>query len=254
MPRAMSESAKTMDWLLPEEAATTAYDLFRFASTERGDSQRSSYTVDDRSLWLPRVDSPSPKEWDYWNEMSLFSDIPKIQARPAPGTYESPGNDSRAVYAILDYGLFWIGTDVQPDGTYFGAGYDYLIEHRYRLPAGSVQPEFLVPNATWRGDALGMEKASGNPVWGPAALTMTSIATSPADGFSYSLQLDVVFLKDDGVDRVELGTSGSDGAFGGELQAGTEYRIEGTFLGPRAQEASGIFETPAYYGALGVKR
>ena len=101
---------------------------------------------------------------------------------------------------------------------------------------------------------MGMEKASGNPVWGPAALTMTSIATSPADGFSYSLQLDVVFLKNDGIDRVELATSGSDGAFGGEFQAGTEYRIEGTFLGPRAQEASGIFETSAYYGAFGVKR
>ena len=254
MPRAISESAKTIDWLLPDEAATTAYDLFRIASAERGNSERSSYAVGDRNLWLPRVDSPSPKEWDYWNDTSLSADIPKIQARPASGAYESPGNDSRAVYAILDYGIFWIGTDVQPDGEYFGAGYDYLVDHRYRLPVGGGQPEFFIPNATWRGDALGMEKTSGNPVWGPAVLIMTSIHRDVSGSLGYDLHLDVVFIKNDGVDRVELDSTGSDGGFGTELQPGTEYRMEGTLLGAQAQEASGIFETLSYYGAFGVKR
>ena len=186
--------------------------------------------------------------------MPLSSDIPKIQARPAPGTYVSPGNDSRAVYGILDYGIFWIGSDVQPDGEYFGAGYDYLVDHRYRPPLDGGQPDFLFPNAAWRGDALGMEKASGDVVWGPAVLTMRSIGTSPAGGLSYNLHLDVAFLNNDGVDRVEIDTSGSDGAFGTDLPAGAGSRMEGTFLGPQADEASGAFETPIYFGAFGVKR
>ena len=249
----MPESMTTVDWLLPSGAATNARDVFLVA-TSRGEFERTSYSLDDRRLWLPRVDSPSPKEWDYWNEPSLSSDIIKIQARPAPGTYESPGNDSRAVYGILDYGIFWIGDDVQPDGEYFGAGFDSLVDHRYRLPLDVGQPDFFFPNAAWRGDALGMEKASGTPVWGPAVLTMTSIERDAAGALAYDLHLDVAFLTDDGVDRVSIDTSGTDGDFSTEFSADAAYRIQGTFLGPRAEEASGVFETPGHYGAFGAKR
>ena len=256
MTQSMPESLTTIDWLLPGEAGTTARDVFLVAAS-RGEAVNQNARRIQRMIascgYLASTALPR-KSGIIGTRCLLSSDIPKIQVRPAPGTYEFPGNDSRAVYGILDYGTFWIGSDVQPDGEYFGAGYDYLVDHRYTFPINGGQPEFLFPNAAWRGDALGMEKASGDPVWGPAALIMTSIGTSPTDGLTFNLHLDVAFLKNDGVDRVEIDTSGSDGVFGTDFSAGSGSRIGGTFLGPRAEEASGIFETLSYYGAFGLKR
>ena len=49
-------------------------------------------------------------------------------------------------------------------------------------------------------------------------------------------------------------TSGSDGRLGADAVLTEGYRIEGTFLGSQAEEASGIFETPACYGSFGVRQ
>ena len=248
------EPTTTIDWLAPADAR----EVFEAAYSHRSDSGPSnperSYTVDDRPLWLPRPDSPGAKEWDYWNQPYLSADILKIQARPAPGTYESPGNDSRAVYGILDHAIFWIGSDDQPEGdAYFGAGYDYLDDNQYRLPLSGPPAQVLLSGTSWSGDALGMVKVSANPVSGPAMLTMTSIDQAANGSHTYNLRLEVAF-RNVGVDRIEMdATSDSEGGFGADFwDAG--YRLQGTLLGSEAQEASGIFETPIYYGAFGVKR
>ena len=255
--RAMSLSTPapvtTVDWLFPDGAGTSAHDVF-MAAASRGVSETSSYSVDDRRLWIPRADSATEKEWAYWSDIALSPDIVKIQARPAPGTYESPGNDSRAVYGILDYAIFWIGHDVQPDGGHSGVGHDYLADNRFRVPVDGSRPDFLVANVAWKGDALGVEKASENPVWGPAVLTMTSVATDSSERLTYTLNLDVSFLHPNGVQQIRIATPGADGAFGTAVSADMGARIEGIFLGPRAEEASGIFETADHFGAFGVKK
>ena len=253
MTLSMPAPVATVDWLLPRGVGTSARGVF-MAAASRGVSETSSYSVDDRRLWIPRADSATEKEWAYWSDIALTPDIAKIQARHAAGTYESPGNDSRAVYGILDYAIFWVGHDVQPDGGYFGVGHDYLTDSRFRVPEGGSRPDFLAANVAWRGDALGLEKASENPVWGPAVLTMTSVGTDSSDRFTYNLYLDVSFLHPGGMERVRIVTSGADGAFGTDLTTDMGARIEGIFLGPRAEEASGFFETPDHFGAFGVKK
>ena len=254
-PRVLPEPTTTIDWLMPADAR----DVFEAAHSHFTDAAPTdperSYTVDDLPLWLPRPNSPGAKEWDYWNQPYLSADIIKIQARPAPGTYAIPRNDSRAVYGVLDHGIFWIAADDQLDGEiYFGAGYDYLPENQYLLPLDGPPVDVLVSGASWRGDALGMVKASAKPVSGPAVLTLTSVE-EPADGsHGYDLVLDVAF-RNVGVDRIELNaTLVAGGGFGADFSADGGYRLQGTFLGSQAEEASGIFETPIYYGAFGVKR
>lgn len=245
----------TIDWLMPADARA----VFEAAYAHRGDSGPSnperSYTVDDRALWLPRPDGPAPKEWAYWNQPYLSADITKIQARPAPGTYESPGNDSRAVYGILDHGVFWIASDDQPEGdAYFGAGYFHFEGNRYRLPVNGPPAHVLLAGASWRGDALGMVKTSGKPVSGPAVLTMTPIENVANASPTYDLRLEIAF-RNVGVDRIELNAaSDTEGGFGADLLGETGYRLQGSFLGSEAEEALGIFETLIYYGAFGVKR
>ena len=159
------------------------------------------------------------------------------------------------MYGVLDHGVFWIATDDQLDGeVYFGAGYDYLAHNQYMLPLDGPPAHVLFSGASWRGDALGMVKVSGNPVSGPAVLTLTSIDEEADGSHAYNLHLDVAF-RNVGVDRVELNAaSDADGGFGADFSADGRYRFQGTFLGPQAEEASGIFETPIYYGAFGVKR
>ena len=253
--RVALEATTTIDWLMPADARDiieAAYSHFNDAAPT---NPERSYTVDDLPIWLPRPDSPGPKAWDYWNQPYLSADIIKIQARPAPGSYEAPRNDARAVYGILDHGIFWIADDAQLDDEfYFGAGYDYLAENQYVLPLDGPPAHVLFSGASWRGDALGMVKASANPVSGPAVLTLTSIDEAADGSHAYSLHLDVAF-RNVGVDRVELNAaSDADGGFGADFSANGGYRLQGTFLGPQAEEASGIFETPVYYGAFGVKR
>ena len=249
------EPTTTIEWLAPADAR----DVFEAAYSHRSDSGPSnperSYTVDNRPLWLPRPDSAGPKEWDYWSQPYLSADITKIQARPAPGAYESARNDSRAVYGILDHGVFWIATDDPGEGDeYFGAGHFYLDDNRYRLPVDTPPPDVLFAGASWRGDALGMVKTSGKPVSGPAVLTMTSIEAAADAGHLYNLRLDVAF-RNVGVDKVVLNAvSDGEGGFGVDFPGEDEYRLQGTFLGSEAEEASGIFETLVYYGAFGVKR
>ena len=254
--RVVPEPAATIDWLAPADARGVFEAAYAHRSGSGPSDPERSYTVDDRPLWLPRPDSAGAKEWDYWNRPYLSADITKIQARPAPGAYESPGNDSRAVYGILDHGVFWIATDDQPEGDgYFGAGYYYLDKNRYRLPADTPPPDApFVAGASWRGDALGMVKSSGRPVSGPAVLTMTSVEESADAGRLYGLRLDVAF-RNVGVDRVELNAaSDGEGGFGASSPGEAGYRLQGTFLGSEAEEASGTFETLIYYGAFGVKR
>ena len=245
----------TIYWLAPADAR----EAFEAAYSHRSDSGPSnpqrSYTVDDRPLWLPRPDSPGPKQWEYWNQPYLSADITKIQVRPATGTYDSPGNDSRAVYGILDHGVFWIGSDDQPEGgAYFGAGYYYLDDNQYKLPVDTLTADVLFAGASWNGDALGMVKTSGKPVSGPAVLTMTAIGDERGGDLTYNLRLDVAF-RNVGVDRVEIDAApDAEGGFGADFTAEEGYRLQGTFLGSEAEEASGIFETLMYYGAFGVKR
>ena len=232
---------RSIDWLLPPGGAEQAIEA---AYAHRSESAGSAYTAGDRNLWLPRPDSPHPKVWGYWNAPHLSADIPKVQGRPAPDTYATPFNDSRAVYGILAHGIFWIGTDVQPDGEEaYGAGYDYLERNRFASP---LDASFL--EATWSGDALGMVKETGSPVSGPAVLTVTAVEAGP-----YNLHLDVAFAGPDG-DRLELVAAGADGRFGTAGVGAEGDRMEGVFLGPLAEEAAGIFETPAYYGAFGARR
>lgn len=253
--RVVSEPITTIDWLVPAEAREVfkaAYSHFNDAAPT---NPERSYTVDGLPLWLPRPDSPGAKEWDYWNQPYLSPNIIKIQARPAPGAYAIPRNDSRAVYGILDHGIFWIATDDQLDGgVYFGAGYDYLDHNQYMLPLNSPPADVVLSGASWRGDALGMVKASANPVSGPAVLTLTSIDQAADGSHAYHLHLDVAF-RNIGVDRVELNaTSNAGGGFAADFRTDGGYRLQGTFLGSQAQEAAGTFETPIYYGAFGVKR
>ena len=232
---------RSIDWLLPPGGAGQAIET---AYAHRLESEGASYTVGDRTLWLPRPDSPHPKAWSYWNEPRLSADIPKVQGRPAPGTFATPFNDSRAVYGILARGVFWIGTDVQPDGDdVFGAGYDYLERNRFASP---FDASFL--QAAWSGDALGMVKETGRPVSGPAVLTVTAVAAE-----TFSLRLDVSFAGLDG-GGLNFVASGADGRFGSDGVAADGYRIEGAFLGPLAEEAAGVFETPAHFGAFGARR
>ncbi len=232
---------QSIDWLLPPGGAEQAIQA---AYAHRSEAAGSAYTVGDRNLWLPRPDSPHPKVWGYWNAAHLSANIPKVQGRPAPDTYATPFNDSRAVYGILAHGIFWIGTDVQTDGEEaYGAGYDYLERNRFASP---LDASFL--EATWSGDALGMVKETGSPVSGPAVLTVTAVEAS-----AYSLHLDVAFAGPDG-GRLELVADGADGRFGTAGVGAAGDRMEGVFLGPLAEEASGIFETPAYYGAFGARR
>ena len=253
--RVVSEPTTTIDWLMPVDARGVFEAAYSHLNDAAPTNPERSYTVDDVPLWLPRPDSPGPKEWDYWNRPYLSADVIKIQVRPAPGTYAIPRNDARAVYGILDHGIFWIATDEQLDGgTYFGAGYDYLAHNQYMLPLNGPPVDVLYTGASWRGDALGMVKASGNPVSGPAVLTLTSIDEAADGSHAYDLHLDVAF-RNVGVDRLELNaTSDANGGFGADFSAEGGYRLQGTFLGSQAEEASGIFETPIYYGAFGVKR
>ena len=234
------------------EVFDTAYSHFNDAAPT---NPERSYSVNDVSFFLPRPDSPRPKQWDYWNRPYLSPDIIKVQARPEPGSYEAPLNDARAVYGILDHGVFWIAADEQPDGViYFGAGYDYLDYNRYAPPLDGPPAGALFSGASWRGDALGMVKPSAKPVSGPAVLTLTSIDQTTQGGHAYELHLDVAF-RNAGIDRLELiAASNADGGFGTDFWADGEYRLQGTFLGSQAQEAAGIFETPVYYGTFGVKR
>ena len=165
MMPAMPASVRFSAWLLRRGAGTPARAVF-LAAASRGASENSSYSVDDRRPWIPRIYGASEKEWAYWSDAALSPDIMKVQARPAPGKYESPGNDFRAGYGILDYAIFWIGHDVQPDGGYFGVRHEFLVGSGFHAPVDGRRPDFLVPNIAWRGDSLGMAKASGSSVWG----------------------------------------------------------------------------------------
>ena len=85
-------------------------------------------------------------------------------------------------------------------------------------------------------------------------LTMTSIDRAADGGHTYNLHLDVAF-RNVGGDRVEMNATSEAGcSFGADFLTEAGYRLQGTFLGPEAKEASGIFETLIYYGAFGVKR
>ena len=137
---------------------------------------------------------------------------------------------------------------------YFGAGFYYLDDNRYRLPLDVPPADALFPGASWSGDALGMVKVTGRSVSEPAMLTMTSIDRVADGGHTYNLYLDVA-CKNVGGDRVEMNATSEAGcSLGADFLTETRYRLQGTFLGPEAKEASGIFETPIYYGTFGVKR
>ncbi len=66
--------------------------------------------------------------------------------------------------------------------------------------------------------------------------------------------MDISPFRNVGTGRVAIMTSGSDGRLGADAVLTEGYRIEGTFLGSQAEEASGIFETPACYGSFGVRQ
>jgi len=254
-PRVASEPITTIDWLMPTDAREALEAAFSHFKDAAPTNPERSYTVDDLALWVPRPDSPGAKQWDYWSQPYLSPDIIKIQARPAPGAYAIPRNDARAVYGTLDHGIFWIATDDQPDGgVYFGAGYDYLDHNQYMLPLDGPPADVLPSGASWSGDALGMVKASANPVSGPAVLTLTSIDQTADGSHAYNLHLDVAF-RNVGIDRIRMNAaSNAGGGFAADFTADGGYRLQGAFLGSQAQEAAGTFETPIYYGAFGVKR
>ena len=184
-------------------------------------------------------------EWGYWNEIDLSPDIVKVQRRPAPGTYASHNSD-RAMFGILDNGIFWAGRD---DDT-FGAGYSYgnQFQEDFR-----DRPDVFYLNATWRGDAFGMEKTTRKFVAGPASLTLESV-TRPRFGLpNFDWHLGVSF-KNIGADPIDMRFRAGGAGFGVYKGENKGFVLEGKFMGPDAQEAVGIFDNDRYYGSFGLQR
>jgi len=188
-------------------------------------------------------------EWSYWNEIDLSPGITKIQRRPAPGTYTTY-NDDRVLFGLLDNGVFWIGQDDES----YGAGYAY--DYVPSTPGIFYQHmDIFHLNATWRGDAFGMEKATRKPVVGPADLTISSVAPGIIGGiYDYDWTFTARF-KNVGTDIVRLEFDANTAAdFVVRESENKGFVLQGEFMGPQAEEVVGIFENSRYYGSFGLRK
>ena len=249
------------NWLMPGPGPVLPDSPLDLAARNRLISSRMSsswsFGTEESGFWGGTVHvgshmSDSEWEWGWWNEIDLSRDIVKVQRRPAPGTYASY-HDDVTVWGILDNGLFFIGKN--DNG--FGAGHEYSNPW---IGDWEEYPRVFFENARWTGDALGMEKASGKAVSGPAVLTISDLDNAAGfrpDAITFTLG---VAFKNIGVDPVRLtkrktwfnGYFQDNGPRDPEL-SDEEYRWWLQLLGSRAEEAIGIFETHRYYGSYGLK-
>ena len=250
------------NWLMPGPGPVLPDSPLDLAARNRLISYRTgfgwNFGTEENGFWGGTVSvghnqNDSEWEWGWWNEINLSRHIVKVQRRPAPGTYASY-HDDVTVWGILDNGLFFIGKN--DNG--FGAGYSY---NNSWIGDWEEYPKVFFENARWTGDALGMEKASGKAVSGPAVLTISDLDSGAGfrpDAITFTLG---VAFKNIGVDPVRLtkrktwfnGSFSDDGPRDPEL-SDEEYRWQLQLLGSRAEEAIGIFETHRYYGSYGLKK
>ena len=243
------DPSKTLDWLMPGiglpnlNARDELLSVRTYASSGYGTSQIGNVNC---CFYKSEIN----RQWSYWSEIDLSRDIRKVQSRPAPGTYTSYNAD-RALYGILDNGIFWMGEDVsESEYATFGAGYAYsdpFIGHVHN------HPNIFFRGATWKGDAFAMTKPFRGPVTGPAELTVT-FTRGGSFGVDYGLRF-TAYLKNIGTDVVVIDMP--DKGWLANLNyedKENKIKIKGDFLGPAAQEAVGKFETPKYYGSFGLKK
>ena len=246
------DPSNTLEWLFPGAIPNTAA---RDALTaDRSSTGSWSFGSDDSlsagTHCCSYSDSiSSPSEYSYWSEIDLSRGIVKVQKRPAPGEY-TPYNDERALFGILDNGVFWIG---EADDS-FGAGYAYGNSWNGIFYNDENAGIFHL-NATWRGDAFGMQKVGGKPVVGPAELTISDVTPGIVGGiYDYNWTF-TAWFKNVGTDIVRLN-------FDANLTADFVVResdnkgfvLDGAFMGPQAEEVVGIFENSRYYGSFGLRK
>ncbi|MDE0028572.1 MAG: hypothetical protein OXU42_04100 [Deltaproteobacteria bacterium] len=229
-------------------------------------------------LALPSNDTPYG-QWGFWNHSRLSPDIAKVQWRYSP-RYED--RKRRAVYGILDYGLFWI-LDTENDGGEGGsvAGFSRSLSNQlYAVHSPGHQilspafPDFFPrPNrsladpvgphgATWTGDALGFSKTTRKTVYGPAELTVTGASTVPVDVYYYAMRLQIDLNNGDRLIFNDLtGTGSGDKSFsspGNHHHPFQQDRAQGMLLRSADDvgvvDVVGAFETADYIGAFGAKR
>ena len=256
------DAEDTLGWLLPptsppsSDARTTMLDAWDRSTVGEipGAHQSLGSASHGGSGCCSITETFEPGfEWGYWARDDLHPGIIKVQRRPAPGWYE-PGPHSgatRMLVGFLEYGYFDIGEDSET----FGATYSLNDQPGdVRGPGSSYQrfrnyPEIFHLNATWRGDAFAMEKATRFPVVGPAELTITSVDTSRRGKYGLSF---VAELSNQGVaDQVRfdvssefLSSQNDDDLFQGP------FRFE--FRGNSAEEVFGVFQDETYYGSFGL--
>ena len=206
-------------------------------------------------------------EWAYWSDSELSPDITKFQSRyvqfPERHEFNGRGHQQRNLLGVLDHGIFWIGEKFYSQGSdEFGAGsYGYNNYGKFLRSA----PHIFHVNATWRGDAFAMERAMRVPVTGPAELTLSSVDSSRTDGYQWTFTARLR-LKNENTDIVQIEFRDTDTPYfesrtrynpelgpepGGQR---TRAHIDGSFLGPQAEEVVGAFGTPKYYGSFGLRR
>ena len=197
-------------------------------------------------------ESPGAYAYGYWNPSTLSSDITKIQRQHTfPDGY---GNEERVdrTFGILSGGVFSIERRIFVDDfgqtrTEVGATSDLNeFQHSFYM---EDQPDIFHLNATWTGDALGWQKSSLTPVYGPAEMKVSSteIRRSNVTGFNFNLNVD--WSNGDRMNIPFLAVS-----------TGDFIRVDGDHPGVNASffssgaEAIGVFETNSYLGSFGVKQ
>ena len=169
-PRAVPEPVTTIDWLMPTDAREVfeaAYSHFKDAAPT---NPERSYTVDDHFVLSTAARTALAPRTVGLLEPTLPVSRTSSRSRRdrCRATYEAiPWNEARAVYGILDHGDLLdrgLTPSLKKGRIYFGAGYDHLDHNQYMLLLGRTTRRISSTSGTsWRGDALGMVKASAKP-------------------------------------------------------------------------------------------
>lgn len=263
------------DWLLSGTLASAAASEEALASPFIGAEhtvQTNIYITGEggaSTQWVP-YDGDGVVQWGTWNDAGLSSHIPKYQhvLRHTDGS----GHIDRHVVGVLEEGIFVVAHDSWPEEAQYGGYFAFSLvnyDHEFLQIHGpgtyqSDRTDVFHAGATWKGEALGVDRSSREIVYGSAVLMVTDFvpgdALTPsgneAGNFSYRFEVDW-----NNGDREQFSFTHTHLEYeeapydDDEPHENAPRRaLYGAFLGLDVEEILGVFRTPGYHGSFGLIR
>ena len=254
------DPSSTLEWLFPPTAPASsdarAATLAGWNRSARGPFGTVSHSfgnlpplgISGCCSLVYAAGTVSVLEWGFWARDDLHPGIIKIQRRPAPGEYRiGPHSGStRLLAGLMEYGTFVIGENTRSFGATFTVNSVNEIKSYARFRDYS---HIFHLNATWRGDAFAMEKATRFPVAGPAELRITSVDTRERGKYGLAFTAWLDNGGDTDTVRIDVASETLNSREDDELFHGP-FRF--SFEGPSAEEVLGIFQDDRYFGSFGL--